>query len=103
MRGIYQNVLHAIGDTPLVQLNKIVGRHDARVLAKLEFMNPGGSVKDRMALHIIEEAERTGALKPGSVIVENTSPPTRASDPGPDPWEVVDELVDEEDFSQALS
>lgn len=73
MRGIYQNVLHAIGDTPLVQLNKIVGRHDARVLAKLEFMNPGGSVKDRMALHIIEEAERSGALKPGSVIVENTS------------------------------
>ena len=73
MRGIYQNVLHAIGDTPLVQLNKIVGRHDARVLAKLEFMNPGGSVKDRMALHIIEEAERSGALKPGAVIVENTS------------------------------
>ena len=73
MRGIYQNVLHAVGDTPLVQLNKIVGRHDARVLAKLEYMNPGGSVKDRMALHIIEEAERTGELKPGSVIVENTS------------------------------
>ncbi len=73
MRGIYQNVLHAVGDTPLVQLNKIVGRHDARVLAKLEFMNPGGSVKDRMALHIIEEAEREGVLKPGSVIVENTS------------------------------
>ena len=73
MRGIYRNVLDAIGDTPLVQLNRVVGRHDARVLAKLEFMNPGGSVKDRMALHIIEEAERSGALKPGSVIVENTS------------------------------
>ncbi|MCO4760176.1 MAG: cystathionine beta-synthase [Myxococcales bacterium] len=73
MRGIYQNVLHAIGDTPLVQLNKIVGRHDAKVLAKLEFMNPGGSVKDRMALHIIEAAERSGELKPGSVIIENTS------------------------------
>ncbi|MSP90712.1 MAG: cystathionine beta-synthase [Myxococcales bacterium] len=73
MRGIYQNVLHAIGDTPLVQLHKVVGRHDARVLAKLEFMNPGGSVKDRMALHIIELAERRGDLKPGSVIVENTS------------------------------
>ncbi|HAN30947.1 MAG TPA: pyridoxal-5'-phosphate-dependent protein subunit beta, partial [Myxococcales bacterium] len=50
-----------------------VGPHDARVLAKLEFMNPGGSVKDRMALHIIEEAERSGELKPGAVIVENTS------------------------------
>lgn len=73
MRGIYNNVLHAIGDTPLVQLNKVVGRHDARVLAKLEFMNPGGSVKDRMALHIVELAERSGQLKPGSVIVENTS------------------------------
>jgi cystathionine beta-synthase len=73
MRGIFNNVLHAVGDTPLVQLNKVVGRHDARVLAKLEFMNPGGSVKDRMALHIIEGAERRGQLKPGSVIVENTS------------------------------
>ena len=73
MRGIFTNVLHAIGDTPLVQLNKVVGRHDARVLAKLEFMNPGGSIKDRMALHILEQAERRGHLKPGSVIVENTS------------------------------
>ncbi|MSQ82823.1 MAG: pyridoxal-phosphate dependent enzyme [Myxococcales bacterium] len=73
MRGIYTNILHAIGDTPLVQLNKVVGRHDARVLAKLEYMNPGASIKDRMALHIIEEAERQGVLKPGSVIVENTS------------------------------
>jgi cystathionine beta-synthase len=73
MRGIFSNILQAVGDTPLVQLNKVVGRHDARVLAKLEFMNPGGSVKDRMALHIIEKAERDGFLKPGSVIVENTS------------------------------
>lgn len=73
MSRIYNNVLGAIGGTPLVQLNRIVGRHDARVLAKLEFMNPGGSVKDRMALHIIEKAERAGTLKPGSVIVENTS------------------------------
>ena len=73
MRGIYQSVLHAIGDTPLVQLNKVVGRHDARVLAKLEYMNPGGSIKDRMALHILEKAEREGLLKPGAVIVENTS------------------------------
>jgi cystathionine beta-synthase len=73
MRGVYANVLAAIGDTPLVQLNKVVGRHDARVLAKLEFMNPGGSIKDRMALHIIEEAERQGVLRPGATIVENTS------------------------------
>ncbi len=73
MRGIYRNVLDAIGDTPLVQLNRVVGRHDARILAKLEYMNPGGSVKDRMALHILEDAERSGALRPGAVIVENTS------------------------------
>jgi cystathionine beta-synthase len=73
MRGIFNNVLHAIGDTPLVQLNRVVGRHDARVLAKLEYMNPGSSIKDRMALHIIEEAERTGKLKPGGLIIENTS------------------------------
>ncbi len=73
MRGIYSSVLEAVGDTPLVQLNKVVGKRDARVLAKLEFMNPGGSVKDRMALHIIEEAERSGQIKPGAVIVENTS------------------------------
>ncbi len=73
MRGIYNTVLDCIGDTPLVQLNRVVGRHDARVLAKCEFMNPGMSVKDRMALHIVEEAEREGLLRPGSVIVENTS------------------------------
>lgn len=73
MRGIYNNVLQCIGDTPLVQLNRVVGRHDGRVLAKLEFMNPGMSVKDRMALHIVEAAERDGLLHPGSVIVENTS------------------------------
>ncbi len=73
MRGVYNNVLDCIGDTPLVRLNRVVGRHDARVLAKLEFLNPGMSVKDRMALHIIEAAERDGVLRPGSVIVENTS------------------------------
>lgn len=73
MRGIFNNILHAIGDTPLVQLNRVVGRHDARVLVKLEYMNPGSSIKDRMALHIIEDAERQGILKPGGTIVENTS------------------------------
>ena len=66
---IYDSITETIGDTPLVQLNKVVGRHDARVLAKLEFMNPGGSVKDRMAIHILELAERSGQLKPGAVIV----------------------------------
>jgi len=69
----HENVLSAIGRTPLVKLNKVVGPDDATVLAKLEFLNPGGSIKDRMAVHIIEKAERAGLLRPGGVIVENTS------------------------------
>jgi cystathionine beta-synthase len=69
----HENVLSAIGRTPLVKLSKLVGPDDATVLAKLEYMNPGGSIKDRMALHIIEKAERTGLLKRGGTIVENTS------------------------------
>ncbi|MGC3996044.1 MAG: pyridoxal-phosphate dependent enzyme [Anaeromyxobacter sp.] len=62
-----------MGHTPLVRLQKVVGPDDATVLAKLEFMNPGGSIKDRMALHIIEKAEKAGLLRPGGTIVENTS------------------------------
>ncbi|HUB06820.1 MAG TPA: pyridoxal-phosphate dependent enzyme [Myxococcales bacterium] len=68
-----KNVLEAIGHTPLVKLEKLVGPSDATVLVKAEFMNPGGSIKDRMALHIIEKAEKAGLLKPGGTIVENTS------------------------------
>ncbi|HEY8211631.1 MAG TPA: pyridoxal-phosphate dependent enzyme [Myxococcaceae bacterium] len=70
---IHKDILSAIGDTPLVKLNKLVGPNDATVLVKCEFMNPGASVKDRMALHIIEKAEKAGLLKPGGTIVENTS------------------------------
>src|SRR5258708_36614161 len=69
----HENVLSAIGDTPLVRLNKLVGPGDAMVLVKCEFLNPGSSIKDRMAVHIIEKAEREGLLKPGGTIVENTS------------------------------
>jgi cystathionine beta-synthase len=69
----HENVLSAIGSTPLVKLQKVVGPDDATVLAKLEYLNPGGSIKDRMALHIIEKAEREGLLKKGGTIVENTS------------------------------
>ena len=69
----HKNILETIGNTPLVKLNKVVGPDAADVLVKCEFMNPTGSIKDRMALHIIEQAERTGKLKPGGVIVENTS------------------------------
>jgi cystathionine beta-synthase len=70
---VHANILTAIGDTPLVRLNKMVGPDDATVYVKCEFMNPGSSIKDRMALHIIEKAERAGLLKPGGTIVENTS------------------------------
>ena len=75
---IYENVLRTIGRTPLVKLNRLSPRGGATVYAKLEYMNPGGSVKDRMALYIIEQAERDGRLKPGGTIVENTSGNTGA-------------------------
>jgi cystathionine beta-synthase len=69
----HETVLAAIGQTPLIRLQKLVGPDDATVLVKLEFMNPGGSIKDRMALHIIEKAEKAGLLRRGGTIVENTS------------------------------
>ena len=69
----YANVLEAIGRTPLVRLNRVVGGLRGTVLAKLEFLNPGGSVKDRIGLAMIEEAEQAGRLKPGGTIVEATS------------------------------
>ncbi len=68
-----QNVLELIGDTPLVELHRIPRRGSARIFGKLESLNPGGSVKDRIALAMIEEAERSGRLKPGDTIVEPTS------------------------------
>jgi len=69
----HDTVLSAIGHTPLVRLQKVVGPNDATVLVKLEYLNPGGSIKDRMALFILEKAEKAGVLKPGGTIVENTS------------------------------
>src|SRR5256885_2019165 len=70
---VFQNILQAIGNVPLVRLNKVASPDDAAVYAKCEFMNPGGSVKDRMAMYILDKAEREGLLKPGGTIVENTS------------------------------
>jgi cystathionine beta-synthase len=67
------NILAAIGATPLVKLNKVVPKGAAEVWLKCEYLNPSGSIKDRMALYIIEQAEQAGLLKPGGVIVENTS------------------------------
>lgn len=66
-------ILKVIGWTPMVRLNKITMGLNANIFAKLEFLNPSGSVKDRMALFIIEDAERKGLLKPGGTIVENSS------------------------------
>jgi cystathionine beta-synthase len=69
----HETVLSAIGHTPLVKLQKLARADDATVLVKLEYLNPGGAIKDRMALHIIEKAERAGLLRKGGTIVENTS------------------------------
>lgn len=70
---IKNNILEAIGGTPLVRLNKVVDSDCATVLVKCEYMNPAGSIKDRMAWYIVEQAEKQGLLKPGGTIVENTS------------------------------
>jgi len=70
---VYQNVLEIIGNTPIVRLNKVPQRCKANIFAKLEFMNPGGSIKDRIGWYLIEEAEKKGLLKPGGTIVESTS------------------------------
>ena len=66
----YKNIIDTIGDTPLVKLNKVVDT-DALVLAKIETFNPGHSIKDRMALKMIEDAESDGQLKHGSLLFLN--------------------------------
>jgi cystathionine beta-synthase len=68
-----QNILEAIGKTPLVKLQKVVPANSATVLVKCEFLNPTGSIKDRLAAHVVADAEKRGLLKPGGTIVENTS------------------------------
>ena len=68
-----KNILETIGNTPLVKLNKITADIEALVLAKVEYFNPGSSVKDRIAIKMIEDAENDGRLKPGGTIVEGTS------------------------------
>lgn len=69
----YNNVLELIGDTPLITLNRLADRTPATVLAKVESYNPGNSVKDRIAVRMIEDAEKRGDLKPGGTIIEGTS------------------------------
>jgi cysteine synthase len=73
MARLVSSALDLIGDTPLVRLHRVLKPGSAMVLGKLESLNPGGSVKDRIALAMIEDAERNGRLKPGDTIVEPTS------------------------------
>ncbi len=70
---VYNNILETIGNTPLVKLNKIVKDLPCTVYAKVETVNPGNSIKDRMAIKMIEDAEKDGRLKPGGTIIEGTS------------------------------
>src|SRR6201996_9491229 len=69
----YNNILETIGNTPMVKLNKITKDIPATVLAKVETTNPGNSIKDRMAIKMVEDAEKAGKLKPGGTIIEGTS------------------------------
>ena len=73
MRPIYNNILETIGNTPMIKLNKIAEDFPCPVYAKVEYFNPGHSVKDRMALQMIEDAEARGDIKPGGTIIECTS------------------------------
>ena len=72
-KRVFNNVLGAMGNTPLVKLERIGRDLPVPLYAKLEFMNPGGSVKDRVGANIIEQAEKRGEIKPGGTIVEATS------------------------------
>ena len=66
---IKNNILETIGDTPLIRLNKITSHLPCTVLAKVDYFNPGNSIKDRMALKMVEVAEKEGKLKPGGTII----------------------------------
>jgi cystathionine beta-synthase len=69
---VYDNILVAIGNTPLVRLNRVGRSAPCPIYAKIEFLNPGGSVKDRIGLTMISEAEDSGRLEPGGTVVETT-------------------------------
>ena len=69
----FVNSLELLGCTPLVQLKSVIPKNGGNIFAKLESFNPGGSVKDRIALAMVEDAEEKGVLKPGSTIIEPTS------------------------------
>src|SRR5581483_5784823 len=71
--GILNGFAGAIGNTPLIRLDTLCRETGCEILGKAEFLNPGGSVKDRAALYIMVDAERRGALKPGGIVVEGTA------------------------------
>src|SRR5215471_11191516 len=77
--GVCDSTLQAIGNTPVVRLQKVMPPNSAEVLVKLEYFNPTGSYKDRMALSMIEEAEARGTLRPGMTVVEYTGGSTGSS------------------------
>ena len=70
---IYDTILNAIGNTPVVRINKLAKDLACAVYAKCEFMNPGGSVKDRIGWEMVEQAEKEGRIKPGDTLIEPTS------------------------------
>ena len=78
MKGARATVLDAIGQTPIIKLNKVAAHVKSDIYVKLEYLNPGGSMKDRVAMSIIRDAERRGLLGPGSTIIEATSGNTGA-------------------------
>lgn len=71
--NVHESLVELMGNTPLVRLRRVTAGLRPQVLAKLEYLNPGGSVKDRIAPRMIEAGERSGALKPGGTVVERTS------------------------------
>ncbi|MCS5664089.1 MAG: cysteine synthase family protein [Flavobacteriales bacterium] len=73
MKQFNQNILDVIGNTPIVRLNKVASHVDSDIYVKLEYMNPGGSIKDRMGVYLCQKAVERGDLKPGGTIVESTS------------------------------
>ena len=73
MSTIANSILNTIGGSPLVEISDKLNKGKARVLAKVEFFNPGGSVKDRIALAMVDAAEKSGKLKSGATIIEPTS------------------------------
>ena len=70
---IHKNILEAIGKTPLVKINHLFQRKDVHIFAKCEFLNPGGSIKDRIGYKMVLDAQNSGRIKPGDILIEPTS------------------------------